>query len=187
MPRFTRLVRASRYRASQSTKQRANADKRQDWPLSTPFRPIRFLLSPTRRVSSSNVSREREREKEKGRGSSPLHEDFEALLSYACVTVPIRVWSSGPRTARYSLGSSSTGAQLAWPSWGLEMGPDVLCDQLLRFLRLEESSHRGSRGSTIRSRTSKLRAWASIPLYRVSPKSPILISRSDYPVDLWLK
>lgn len=38
---------------------------------------------------------------------------------------------------RDTLSARQAPARNAWPSWGLEMGPDVLCDQLLRFLRLE--------------------------------------------------
>lgn len=70
---------------------------------------------------------------------------------------------------RDTLSARQAPARNAWPSWGLEMGPDVLCDQLLRFLRLEESREPG-----VNDMESKLRAWAWIPVYRVSLKSPIL-------------
>lgn len=54
---------------------------------------------------------------------------------------------------RDTLSARQASARNAWPSWGLEMGPDVLCDQLLRFLRLEESREPG-----VNDMESKLRA-----------------------------
>ena len=120
MPRFTRLVRASRYRASQSTKQRANADKRQDWPLSTPFRPIRFLLSPTRRVSPSNVSRERERERRRRGGVPVLSTRISRLSSRMRVSPSRSVFghpAQGQRdtlSARQAPARNSRGHHGAW-------------------------------------------------------------------------